>query len=110
MEGMREAFGVMPEATYIGRDLLCVLNSEEAVRSCVPNQAKISELDGLLVHITARGHDGVADCVSRSFAPKLWISEDPVCESGHCHIVPYWSKILSRMDITAYQASKRGGT
>ncbi|MBQ9432637.1 MAG: PhzF family phenazine biosynthesis protein [Synergistaceae bacterium] len=108
-EAMRESLGVMPEAAYMGRDLLCVLNSEEAVRKCVPNQAKISELDGMLVHITARGHEGEADCVSRSFAPKLGISEDPVCGSGHCHIVPYWSKILGRRDITAYQASERGG-
>ena len=69
---------------------------------------KVNLLDGLLVHITAMGHDGV-DCVSRSFAPKLGISEDPVCGSAHCHIVPYWSGALGRKDIKAYQASERGG-
>ena len=71
--------------------------------------AKVKELDGLLLHITARGDDGKADCVSRSFAPKLDIVEDPVCGSGHCHIVPYWSRKLGRKNITAYQASQRGG-
>ena len=105
---MREALGVMPEAAYMGRDLLCVLNSEQQVRECVPDLAKIAELDGLLVHITAAG-SGEVDCVSRSFAPKLGISEDPVCGSAHCHIVPYWSERLGRKDITAYQASERGG-
>lgn len=64
------------------------------------------ELPGLLQHATARGTD--YDCVSRSFAPKLSVPEDPVCGSGHCHIVPYWrEKIGSSM--TAYQASSRGG-
>ena len=35
---------------------------------------------------------------------------DPVCGSGHCHIVPYWAGKLGRQEIVAYQASKRGGT
>ncbi|WP_298706491.1 PhzF family phenazine biosynthesis protein [uncultured Veillonella sp.] len=50
------------------------------------------------------------DCVSRSFAPKLAVPEDPVCGSGHCHIVPYWAEKLGKSQITAYQASPRGGT
>lgn len=107
-EAMCEALGVVPECAYIGRGLLCVLSDERQVRECVPDLGKVSELEGLLVHITARGHGGV-DCVSRSFGPKLGISEDPVCGSGHCHIVPYWCKVLGRENITAYQASERGG-
>ena len=107
-EAVSEALGCVPECAYISRDLLCVLSSEEQVRNCVPDMMKLKNLDGLLVHITARGHDGI-DCVSRSFAPKLGISEDPVCGSGHCHIVPYWSKLLGKREITAYQASERGG-
>ncbi len=58
--------------------------------------------------MTAKGEN--TDCISRSFAPKLNVVEDPVCGSGHCHIVPYWSKKLQKEDIVAYQASKRGGT
>ena len=50
------------------------------------------------------------DCVSRSFAPKLKIIEDPVCGSGHCHIVPSWAHQLGKKELVAYQASKRGGT
>ncbi|MBQ7543703.1 MAG: PhzF family phenazine biosynthesis protein [Synergistaceae bacterium] len=107
-EAVCEALGCVPECAYMGRDLLCVLKTEDEVRACTPDMAKLKELDGLLLHITARGHGG-ADCVSRSFAPKLGIVEDPVCGSGHCHIVPYWSGVLGRKDITAYQASERGG-
>ena len=58
--------------------------------------------------MTAPGRD--YDCVSRSFAPKLSVAEDPVCGSGHCHIVPYWSRRTGRSSLTAYQASRRGGT
>ena len=107
-ESMCEALGCVPEEAYMGRDLLCVLKNGEEVRKCTPDMEKVKALDGLLVHITARGNDGV-DCVSRSFAPKLGIIEDPVCGSGHCHIVPYWAGVLGRKDITAYQASARGG-
>ena len=57
---------------------------------------------------TARGSQ--YDCVSRTFAPKLNVAEDPVCGSGHCHIVPLWADKLRKTDLIARQASKRGGT
>ena len=60
----------------MGRDLLCILDSEEDVRNYIPNAEKIKELDGLLLHITARGKE--TDSVSRSFAPKLNVLEDAV--------------------------------
>ena len=107
-EKVIEAVGVTPKETYMGRDLLCVLDSEEDVRNYVPSAEKIKELDGLLLHITARGKE--TDSVSRSFAPKLNVLEDPVCGSGHCHIAPYWAKKLGKESIVAYQASSRGGT
>ena len=67
--------------------------------------------DSLVPEMTAAGEQGSGyDCVSRSFAPKLGIAEDPVCGSGHCHILPYWAERLNRRDLTAYQASRRGGT
>ena len=40
----------------------------------------------------------------------MGVPEDPVCGSGHCHIVPYWANRLGREEIVAYQASRRGGT
>lgn len=107
-KAMEEAIGVRPLEAWMGRDLLCVLPTEEDVRKAVPDQKKVEALDGLLLHITAKGKE--TDCVSRSFAPKLMIEEDPVCGSGHCHIVPYWAEKLHKNDILAYQASARGGT
>lgn len=106
-EQMTEVIGTKPVAAFMGRDLLCVMDDEAAVRACAPDMAKVKQLDGLLLHITARGKD--FDCVSRSFAPKCNVPEDPVCGSGHCHIIPYWAKALGKTELIAYQASKRGG-
>lgn len=105
---MTEAIGIEPKEAYIGRDLLCVMKSEADVRNAVPDLDKVKLLDGLLLHITSSSKD--TDCVSRTFAPKCNFPEDPVCGSGHCHIVPYWSSKLQKESIVAYQASKRGGT
>lgn len=102
-----DALGVRPAAAFMGRDLLCVMESESDVRTAAPDQEKLLKLDGLLVHLTAKGQD--FDCVSRSFAPKCGVAEDPVCGSGHCHIVPYWAEALKKDSLTAYQASRRGG-
>jgi PhzF family phenazine biosynthesis protein len=76
-EAMVEAIGVRPLEAYLGRDLLCVLESEEEVRNLKPNMEKLKTLDGLLLHVTGKGKE--SDCVSRSFAPKLNVPEDPVC-------------------------------
>lgn len=105
---MVNAIGVVPKEAYIGRDLLCVLENEKLVRELQPDLEQVKLLDGQLLHVTAEGKE--ADCVSRSFAPKLSIIEDPVCGSGHCHIIPYWSEKKQQESFTAYQASKRGGT
>ena len=107
-DAMEDALGASVKEAYIARDLLCVLDNEQTVRDLKPDLEKIKQIDGLLVHVTARGSN--EDCVSRSFAPKLSVAEDPVCGSGHCHIIPYWADLLGKDDLVAYQASKRGGT
>lgn len=105
---MTAALGARPAEAYLGRDLLCVYEDEDTVRTLAPDLEKLLALDGLLLHVTAPGRE--TDCVSRSFAPKLKVPEDPVCGSGHCHIAPYWAKRLAKNTLIAYQASKRGGT
>ena len=107
-DAMEAALGVRPSAAYLARDLLCVLDDETQVRALTPDQEKLKALPGLLQHVTARGRD--EDCVSRTFAPKLAVAEDPVCGSGHCHIIPYWADTFGKGELVAYQASKRGGT
>ena len=107
-DAMVDAMGARPTEAYMGRDLLCLFDDEKTVRELKPDMDKLKAIDGLLLHVTAAGKD--VDCVSRSFAPKLNIIEDPVCGSGHCHIAPYWINKLDKDSIVAYQASRRGGT
>lgn len=104
---MAEVIGVRPLEAYEGRDLLCVVEREEDVFSITPDMERVKALPGLLLHVTARGSKH--DSVSRSFAPKMGVPEDPVCGSGHCHIAPYWLEKLKMDELVAYQASARGG-
>jgi len=50
------------------------------------------------------------DFVSRYFWPANGGVEDPVTGSIHTGLAPYWAKEFGRSKLTAYQASKRGGT
>ena len=106
-DAMEQAFGIRPVKAVLGLDLICVFKNEEQVRQMQPDQAMLMNLEGRIQNATAKGTE--ADCVSRSFCPKLSIAEDPVCGSAHCQIADYWSGELNKKQITAYQASKRGG-
>lgn len=108
-EQMVEALGYKPTETYLGRDLMFVLDSESDVLSLDPNFAKLAALpDGLGVQVTAKSNQ--YDFVSRSFFPKLNVNEDPVCGSAHCNFIPYWAERLNKQEMIARQVSKRGGT
>lgn len=106
-DAMESAFGVRPVKAVLGMDLVCVFETEDQVRNMKPDPSKLMQIEGRIQNATAAGKD--ADCVSRSFAPKLAVDEDPVCGSAHCQIADYWAKELGKADIHAYQASKRGG-
>jgi predicted PhzF superfamily epimerase YddE/YHI9 len=73
----------------------------------VPDHAQLGKLDLRGVVVTARGDHH--DFVSRFFAPKFGVYEDPVTGSAHCALTPYWSGRLGRTELRARQVSKRGG-
>ena len=104
---MIDALGTIPLAAYKDRDILFILRDEDEVRNLQPDMELISKLDGACIAVTAKGTE--YDCVSRVFAPKFGITEDPVTGSTHCMIVPYWCKRLNKTNITAFQASSRTG-
>ena len=61
--------------------------------------------------VTARADEGAEyDFVSRFFAPRVGVNEDPVTGSAHCVLAPYWAAKLGRDELVGYQASRRGGT
>ena len=104
-----DALGARPREVWRARDLLCVFDRAEDVLALKPDMDKLLKVKGALMQVTAPGMEGY-DCVSRSFAPKMGVPEDPVCGSGHCHIIPYWAQKLGKTRFVARQASPRGGT
>jgi predicted PhzF superfamily epimerase YddE/YHI9 len=105
---LRLAFGFDMDEVYRSRDYLVVLDSEDGVRSVSPDFSVLEKLDAEGVIVTAPGHE--VDFVSRFFAPRLGIPEDPVTGSAHCTLAPYWATKLGKTDLSAEQISARGGS
>lgn len=108
--GLVEALGIAP--VWIGRDpddYVLVLENEDAVRSCTPDLAVLREIDTRGVIVTARADAEGADFVSRFFAPRFGIDEDPVTGSAHCALAPFWGSRLDKEQLHARQLSARGG-
>jgi PhzF family phenazine biosynthesis protein len=108
--GLIEAIGVKPR--YIGRnvyDYLIEVESEAIVRNINPDFARLKKVEARGVIVTAAASSRGFDFVSRFFAPAVGIDEDPVTGSAHCCLGPYWSAKLGKKELTAYQASSRGG-
>ena len=97
----------MPARTLRGFDYVAVLESEAQVRAVSPDFGRLATLDLRGVAVTAKG--ATADFVSRFFAPKLGIDEDPVTGSAHCELAPYWAGELGMRSMRAEQVSRRGG-
>ena len=90
-------------------DYLVEVESEDALASFVPDSSAISALDVRGLILTA-GSTTEFDFVSRYFAPRFGILEDPVTGSTHCCLTPYWSAKLGKDSLRARQLSSRGGT
>lgn len=60
------------------------------------------------IGVTAAG-DGEYDFISRYFNPWAGVNEDQVTGSVHTVLAAYWSKVLGKTRLKAYQASARGG-
>ena len=106
-EALLSGLGITPAEVLLARDHMAVFESEEQIRKLHPRMDRLAELDSMGVIVTAPGIE--ADFVSRFFAPKMGIPEDPVTGSAHCTLVPYWSKRLGRKKLHARQLSERGG-
>jgi PhzF family phenazine biosynthesis protein len=105
---LSDALGKAPMEVHMSRDVLALYEDEACVRALSPDFAKLAALEeGMGVIVTAKGDD--ADFVSRFFAPKAGIAEDPVTGSAHCTLVPFWSQKLCKERFRARQISQRGG-
>lgn len=104
-----KALGAVPvEVAADEMNYLARLESANAVREAAPDFAAVAALDRKGLIITAEGDEGF-DFVSRYFAPAQGVPEDPVTGSAHCALAGYWAERLGRMELRAFQASRRGG-
>lgn len=106
-EFLAEGLGQRPIEVLAAGDYMAVFDDEATIRAITPNQALLSQLDLRGVIVTAPGSD--VDFVSRFFAPKFGIPEDPVTGSAHCALAPYWAGKLGKNLLSAKQLSRRGG-
>ena len=106
-DALAAALGAQPRAAYLARDLLAIFDAESEVRSLRPDFARVAALDAFAVIVSAPGD--TVDFVSRFFAPRAGIPEDPVTGSSHCTLAPYWAARLGKNRLTARQLSARGG-
>lgn len=90
-------------------DLLVEVASERDVRALRPDFGLLSKLPVRGVCVTARSSSKKFDFVSRFFAPRVGVDEDPVTGSAHCALAPWWRERLGRDAMKGYQASARGG-
>ncbi|MHB8771757.1 MAG: PhzF family phenazine biosynthesis protein [Syntrophales bacterium] len=106
--GIAEALGVSPVAVLgSAEDILVVLDSEKTVQEVKPDFRALEQVECRGTIITARGSR--SDFVSRFFAPRVGVPEDPVTGSSHCVLIPYWAGVLHKKEMHALQLSKRGG-
>jgi PhzF family phenazine biosynthesis protein len=102
-----QALGREPSEVLCSEDYFLVFPSEDDVRALDPDMGRLKKVDLRGVIVTAKGKE--VDFVSRFFAPKYGVNEDPVTGSAHCALIPYWSKRHGKKDLFAHQVSKRGG-
>ena len=108
--GLLEALGTSAQHAARNQfDYLVEVESEELVRQLTPDFARLSSLDIRGVIVTSQSATPQFDFVSRFFAPRVGVNEDPVTGSAHCCLGPYWQARLGKSEFSAFQASARGG-
>jgi len=108
--GLIESLGVKPK--FVGKNILYYIvevASEEIVRGLKPDFGHLAAVPVNGVAVTSKASSPDFDFVSRFFAPAFGIDEDPVTGSSHSGLGPFWEERLHKNELTAYQASARGG-
>ena len=103
-------FNHAPAEVWTGHDeYMLVFSSEAEIKNAVCNLDLAKNISKSGFIITAKSDETGIDFVSRYFAPKIGIDEDPVTGSAHTLLVPYWQKVMGKDEFKARQISKRGG-
>lgn len=106
--GLYSGLGAEPLKAFRGKtDVMLVLENEDQVRRLRPDFAALARVEARCVIATAKGSQ--ADFVSRVFAPRVGVNEDPVTGSAHTTLAPYWAGVMGKTELRALQCSARGG-
>lgn len=109
-EGLQEALRVKPLwVGHSGSDYLVLVDGEKQVRSLAPDLQLLRRVQARGVIVTSESTSSGSDFVSRFFAPRVGVPEDPVTGSAHCTLAPFWESRLGRSEMVGYQVSARGG-
>ena len=106
---LADAVGKIPAKIWEtqGNMVMLLMENESDIRSLKPDMSALNKIPFDEVTVTAPGDD--SDFVSRMFAPRIGIPEDPVTGAIHCSLIPYWAAQLGKAKLFARQVSKRSG-
>ena len=104
---IENAFGVAPVECLKSEDYMVVFEREREIETANPDFAQLQKLDLRGVIITAKSSG--YDFVTRFFAPKYGVFEDPVTGSAYTQLAPYWASRLGKKRFNVKQVSSRGG-
>ncbi len=90
-----------------GNMAMLLFETEDDIKNIAPDMSALAKIPFDEIIVTAKGTN--ADFVSRMFAPRIGIPEDPVTGAIHCSLIPYWAEQLGKEKLYARQLSARGG-
>ena len=102
-----KAFAEKPKVCLKAKDYIVVFESERQIIQAKPNYSLLTDLGLRGVAITAQSQS--CDFITRFFAPKYGINEDPVTGSAFTQLAPYWASVMKKQQFSAKQVSSRGG-
>ncbi|MCK9399965.1 MAG: PhzF family phenazine biosynthesis protein [Bacteroidales bacterium] len=104
-----QSLNITPIQCYRGKeDYLLLYKSQQEIEALVPDFRRLEKIDVRAVIVTAPGDK--VDFVSRFFAPRVGVDEDPVTGSAHTVLIPFWAEKLGKTEMKALQLSRRGGS
>jgi len=108
-EDFVQALNITPIQCHRGKeDYLLLYKSQQEIEALIPDFRRLEKTDARAVIVTAPGSK--CDFVSRFFAPRVGVDEDPVTGSAHTVLIPFWAEKLNKTEMNALQLSRRGGT
>jgi PhzF family phenazine biosynthesis protein len=103
-----QSLNITPLQCYRGKeDYLLLYKSQKEIEELIPDFRRLEKTDARAVIVTAPGDK--VDFVSRFFAPRVGVDEDPVTGSAHTVLIPFWAEKLGKTEMNARQLSRRGG-